>query len=156
MIKLDRILLPTDFSENSVEAVNYGRAFAEQFHAELHLLHVIAELAATIPEALVRLASSIENYMDEAETRALKQLGEVLEADWCPGKRVVLATRQGSPFLQIVQYAREHAIDLIVMGTHGRSGLSHALIGSVAERVVRHAHCPVLSVRPMGHQFVVP
>lgn len=156
MIKLERILVPTDFSDCSAEAVEYGRALVEQFDAELHLLHVIAELAATIPEAVVRLASSIENYMEEAETRALDQLGGVLDAEWCKGRRVVLATRQGSPYLQTVQYAREHAVDLIVMGTHGRSGLSHALIGSVAERVVRHAHCPVLTVRPQGHQFVMP
>lgn len=156
MIAIKHILLPTDFSEFSAEAVNYACAFAERFGAELHVLHVIHELAASIPEAVVELAGSLENYMEEAELRALEKLGTVLDDDWCQGKRIVRATRQGSPFLQIVEYAKQNEIDLIVMGTHGRSGLSHLLIGSVAERVVRYAPCPVLTVRPAGHQFVMP
>ena len=63
---------------------------------------------------------------------------------------------EGTPFLEIIRYAREHEIDLIVMGTHGRSGLGHVLIGSVAERVVRKSPCPVLTIRPGGHEFVMP
>jgi nucleotide-binding universal stress UspA family protein len=64
--------------------------------------------------------------------------------------------RTGTPFVEIVRYAREKDIDVIVMGTHGHSGLVHAMIGSVAEKVVRKAGCPVLTVRPEGHQFVMP
>jgi nucleotide-binding universal stress UspA family protein len=64
--------------------------------------------------------------------------------------------RIGVPFLEIIRYAKEQDIDLIVVGTHGRSGLSHVLLGSVAERVVRKAPCPVLTVHPEGHQFVMP
>ena len=69
---------------------------------------------------------------------------------------MTLATRLGSPFVKIIEYAKEHQIDLIVMGTHGRTGLPHVLIGCVAERVVRMAPCPVLTVHPQGHQFVMP
>ncbi len=156
MIPLKRILLPTDFSEQSAEATRYACAFAEQFQAELHVLHVVEQLAATIPEAVVEMATSLENYLEVAETKALARLTKVLEPGWEKGKHVTLATRSGSPFLKIIEYAKEHQIDLIVMGTHGRTGLSHVLIGSVAERVVRMAPCPVLTVHPEGHQFVMP
>jgi len=90
------------------------------------------------------------------ELRALESLRKVLDPEWGEGKRVTIATRQGSPFLQIITYVKEHDIDMIVMGTHGRSGLPHVLIGSVAERVVRKAPCPVLTIRPSEHQFVMP
>ncbi len=156
MIPLKRILLPTDFSEQSGEATRYACAFAEQFQAELHVLHVVEKLAATIPEAVVEMATALENYLEVAETKALAQLTKVLEPGWEQGKHVTLATRTGLAFLKIIEYAKEHEIDLIVMGTHGRTGLSHVLMGSVAERVVRMAPCPVLTVHPEGHQFVMP
>jgi len=163
MIKLKHILLPTDFSECSAAAVPYACAFAERFDAELHLLHVVEDLAASLPESIVELAESsesmeeyLERYLDEAETRALANLGTVLQEDWSRGKRIVRSTRFGSRFLKIVEYTKDNGIDLIVMATHGRSGLSHALLGSVTEKVVRYAPCPVLTVRPEGHQFVMP
>jgi nucleotide-binding universal stress UspA family protein len=71
-------------------------------------------------------------------------------------RQVVREVQSGPPFVEIVRYAKEHDVDLIVMGTHGRTGIAHALIGSVAEKVVRKAPCPVLTVRPEGHQFVMP
>ena len=72
----------------------------------------------------------------------------------CAGSCVIVRT--GTPFVEIVRHAKENDVDLIVMGTHGRTGLVHALIGSVAEKVVRKAPCPVLTVRPEGHQFIMP
>jgi len=156
MINVMRILNPTDFSEFSAEATKYACAFVEKFNADLHLLHVEEELAASLPDAVVERISSLENYEEELELRALESLNKVLDPEWAVGRHVTIAARSGSPFVQIIAYAKEHDIDLIVMGTHGRSGLSHALIGSVAERVVRKAPCPVLTVRPKGHQFVMP
>ena len=81
---------------------------------------------------------------------------ELIDSAWAEGKLVVRATAQGTPFLEIIRYAKEKDIDMIVMGTHGRSGLVHMLMGSVAEKVVRKAPCPVLTVRPEGHKFVMP
>jgi universal stress protein A len=156
MIQLKQILHPTDFSEHSAEATKYACALVEQFQAELHLLHVVEKLGSTIPEAVIEMASALDDYLEKAEIKALEKLSHVLDPTWEKGRQVTLATRLGSPFVNIIEYAREHQIDLIVMGTHGRTGLSHVLIGSVAERVVRMAPCPVLTVRPYGHQFVLP
>lgn len=141
MIKLARILLPTDFSKFSGEATKYACALAEQFGAELHVLHVLEAQETAYPE-----------LMEPVE----KALAQVLNPKWAEGRKVVKATAQGPAFLEIIKYAREHDIDLIVLGTHGRSGLVHVLVGSVAERVVRKSPCPVLTVRPEGHQFVMP
>ena len=161
MIELKRILLPTDFSEQSLAAKGYACALAEQFGAELHLLNVVHDLASEVPEFGMGLAfpGFVENLpgrMEDLEREAIGRIAKVLDAAWEQGRRVVLATKRGTPFLEILRYAREHEIDLIVLGTHGRSGLAHALMGSVAERVVRKATCPVLTVRPSGHQFRMP
>ncbi|MCA9072884.1 MAG: universal stress protein [Planctomycetaceae bacterium] len=154
MIQLKQILLPVDFSECSGEATKYACAFTEQFQAELHLLHVVEQIGSTIAETTAEMASAFEDYLEMADAKALAKLGQVLEPNWVEGQQVTLATRLGSPFVNIIEYTKEHQIDLIVIGTHGRSGLSHVLIGSVAERVVRMAPCPVLTVRPHGHQFI--
>ena len=153
MIRLQRILLPTDFSEFSAEATKYASALAEQFGAELHLLYVVDELPVLAPDYG---GMNWQDFLDEMQTAARQQLASVLDPQWKAGQQVVEDVRRGTPFLEIVRYAKENDIDLIVLGTHGRSGLSHVLIGSVAERVVRSAPCPVLTVRPAGHQFVAP
>ncbi len=152
MIQLKRVLLPTDFSELSSEATNYACALVEQFEAELHMLHVHERI--TISE--FGMGIDLERLMGEAEKAAEAQMEKVLDEEWKDGRTVVTATVEGPPFLEIIRYAREHEIDLIVMATHGRSGVSHMLIGSVAEKVVRKAPCPVLTVHPKGHQFVMP
>lgn len=154
MIRLERILLPTDFSEFAAPAVEYACEFAKRFGAELHLLHVIEEAAPLVlPEA--GATGWVRDYAERAEKWARAQLAG-MPGDLAAGVRVVRATRQGPAFLEIIRYAREKGCDLIVMGTHGRSGLAHVLMGSVAERVVRKAPCPVLTIRPEGHRFVVP
>ncbi len=155
MIKLERILLPTDFSEQSREPQKYACSLADQFNSEIHVLHVIEEMAAIMTDPEVTLALPAD-YVQQYEQQTEKALGEWLPADWAAGKSIVRATRTGTPFVEIVRYARENNIDLIVLGTHGRSGLAHVLMGSVAERVVQKARCPVLTVHPEGHQFVMP
>jgi nucleotide-binding universal stress UspA family protein len=154
MIQLARILLPTDFSEFSSEATNYACAFAEQFDAELHLLHVLEIHRSTTPDLAMGLA--LPSRIKESREAAEKALENVLDSKWAEGRKVVKATAEGPPFSEIIRYAKQHDVDLIVMGTHGRSALVHVLIGSVAEKVVRKAPCPVLTVRPEGHQFVMP
>ncbi len=155
MIKLQRILLPTDFSEFSAAARMYACAFADQFQAELHVLHVIQDLAPLVPEPGAALAPPLD-YLRELELNAQAMLERALDAQWSVGKKIVKAVRQGPPFLEIIHYAQETNIDLIVIGTHGRSGLAHMLMGSVAEKVVRKAPCPVLTVRHPEHEFVMP
>ena len=155
MIQMKRILVPTDFSEYSKLPVKYACAFAEMFGAELHVVHVLQDLVALVPEpGLAFLPPG--DFLRELQESAQAALAKIPDADWARGKTIVRATRQGPPFLEIVRYAKENEIDLIVLGTHGRGGLAHVLMGSVAEKVVRKAPCPVLTVRPDGHQFQMP
>jgi len=153
MIRLKRILFPTDFSDCSRRAQEYACALAEQFQAELHVLHVLVDVALMMPEP-GSMAMMPQNYLLELKQTAEKALEGLLAPSWTQGRRVVRATRMGNPFVEISKYASERDIDLIVIGTHGRSALMHVLLGSVAERVVRKAPCPVLTVHPEGHQFV--
>lgn len=155
MIRLQRILFPTDFSEFSNCARDYACALADQFQAELHVLHVLMDVALMLPEPSSAMMLP-QNYLAEQKQAAEKALEGAIPAEWSKGKRVVHATRMGNPFVEIAKYAKEKEIDLIVIGTHGRSALMHVLLGSVAEKVVRKAPCPVLTVRPGEHQFVMP
>ena len=156
MIQLNRILVPTDFSDFSRPAIDYGCAIAARFESELHLLHVVPDPALLIPEAGMFSVEAMQAQSDDLALRALSQLNELPGADWDNGKPIVREVRIGTIFLEIIDYARAADIDLIVIGTHGRSALMHVLMGSVAERIVRKAPCPVLTVRPEGHQFVMP
>lgn len=150
MTDLLTIVWPTDFGDLSGQAGKYAFTLADRLGAELHALHVIEEFAASVPAAAQYLASHPEDYMTKARESAEKALSAALPSDLAGGKQVVRAIRQGAAYLQIVEYAKGNGVDLIVMGTQGRSGLPHFLIGSVAERVVRTAPCPVLTVRPDG------
>ncbi len=153
-IRLQRILLPTDFSTYSAAATKYACEFATKFDAELHVLHTLEVHLSSTPDFGIGL--DLPQYLQESRAAAEKPLATVLDPQWAAGRKVVLAVVEGSPKVEIVRYARQHDIDLIVLATHGRSGLAHVLIGSVAENVVRTAPCPVLTVRPEGHQFVMP
>ena len=153
-IEIKRILLPTDFSTHSAAAMKYACELAMRFDAELHLLHTLEVHLASTPGFGMGLA--LPQYIQESRAAAEKALATVLDPQWSAGRAVVHAVVEGSPKVEIVRYARTHEIDLIVLATHGRSGLAHLIIGSVAENVVRTAPCPVLTVRPEGHQFVMP
>lgn len=153
MITLERILFPTDFSECGRAAEKYAQALSERFGAELHILHVLADVAMMMPEPASAL-SLPQNYLVEMKREAEQALGKILPERGSGGMKTIRATRMGNPLVGIIEYADEKNIDLIVLGTHGRGGLAHMLLGSVAEKVVRKAHCPVLTVRPAGHQFV--
>lgn len=156
MIKLDRILVPTDFSDFSKPALDYGCAIAARFSAELHLLHVVPDPAMLVPEAAAFSVESMEAQSELLRIESLKSLNALPTDGWSNEKPIVREVRIGPAFMEIIDYAREKDIDLIVIGTHGRSGLMHVLMGSVAERIVRKSPCPVLTVKPEGHQFVMP
>lgn len=155
MISLKRVLVATDFSPCSGRALEYGCALAERFEAELHLLHVTEEFDAALITPGMGFPPP-EVFRRDVVERARGLLENLPAASWSAGKTVLREVRYGSTFLEIVRYAKEREIDLIVLGTHGRGGLMHVLLGSVAEKVVRKAPCPVLTVRPDGHQFVMP
>lgn len=153
-IQIKRMLLPTDFSEYSATATKYACELATKFAAELHILHTLEIHPISTPDFGMGLA--LPRYMEESRAAAEKSLAGIVDPQWAAGHKVVKVLREGSPRGEIVRYARENDIDLIVITTHGRSGLAHVLIGSVAESIVRTAPCPVLTVRPEGHQFVMP
>ena len=155
MIDLRRILVPTDFSKHSHNALRYAVAFAEKFGAELHLLHVVQDLALFIPDN-VGGAPPVVPPVDQLTAAVHEALQRVIRENGLERLRVCPEVREGTPFHEIIRCARDRDVDLIVMGTHGRSGLAHVLLGSVAEKVVRKAPCPVLTVRHPEHEFVHP
>jgi nucleotide-binding universal stress UspA family protein len=152
MLKIRRILFPTDFSQNATAALSYAQWLAEQTNAELHLLHVLEDVGYVIPSAKLIATWPIEAF----RAAAAKSLETVVDAEWARKHPPIRVIREGSAFLEILRYAREMDIDLIVMSTHGRTGLSHLMMGSVAENVVRKSACPVLTVHPAGHKFIAP
>jgi universal stress protein A len=150
-IQLRNICVPVDFSETSAAALNYAKALADAFGAQLHLLHVLVNW---IPDGDFPVNPQI--YV-ELENSARKQLQNQLTAEEQQKYRAKLELVSGtSEYLEIVRYAQDKKIDLLVMGTHGRGPIAHMLLGSVAEKVVRKAPCPVLTVRHPEHEFVMP
>jgi nucleotide-binding universal stress UspA family protein len=152
MIDLKNVLLPVDFSEPSLQATQYAVTLAHRFNAALHVLHVIEDPVVYLP--------MFESYplptREQFETYAQDRLENWIPESDSEGIKLELAWRHGRPHIEIVDYAADSNIDLIVIGTHGRGLAAHLLLGSVAEKIVRKAPCPVLTVHPGGHQFVHP
>lgn len=155
MVTLKNILVPTDFGEAADAALMYAREIAGKSGATLHVIHVAENIfLKTYGETYGPLLADMQRDLEEG---ARKQLDELLidsDSSGPPTRHAVL--RSMSPFSTIVGYAADNDIDLIVMGTHGRGGFAHLMMGSVAERVVRLAPCPVLTVRHPEHEFVLP
>ena len=150
---IENVLVPTDFSDATETALEYAKLLAVQFNATLHLLHVIP-----LPMGTRRPTTpwiSVENEVRLQLQLAEQHLEQVIDAEWSEQHRVVRHSVIGFEVEEITKYAKIHRIDLIVVGTHGRKGLSHLLLGSVAEKVVRMATCPVLSVHPEGQNAVL-
>ncbi len=154
MIAIRNILCPTDFSSHADHALIYGTAFARQFGATLHLMHVV-----NVP--YMSVAYEIGPDVVAARELAEKDARERLEAKAADlraegVKEVVTHLTVGTPFLDVIGLARQLKVDLIIMATHGRSALKQVLLGSTAERVVRKAPCPVLTIKHPEHEFVMP
>ena len=146
-IKLQKILVPIDFSELSRKALQYALTFSRVFGGEIFLLHVV-EFVPT-PEVVVAETEYLNASLRETAAQQLSEWRKEI-----PGVSVKASIQDGIPFREIVRIANEINADLIILGTQGRTGLSHLFIGSTAERVVRHAGCPVMVVREREHDFV--
>jgi nucleotide-binding universal stress UspA family protein len=153
MITLKTVLVATDFSEPSEVAVRYGRALADAFQGSLHVMHVVPDSMA-LPWATMADGLAMADVQKQWEREAQERLEQLIPEADRTSLRVTFVTRAGDPVRQIVGYAAEQGVDLIVVGTHGRGPVAHMLMGSVAERVVRGAPCPVLTVRHPQHEFV--
>ena len=156
MVTLMKVLVATDFSEPSDAALLYGRELAVRFGATLHVLHVPPNIYSSglIAQNYVVIGPELQQQIEDDARRRLHQLLVDTDRSGPPSIPVVLTA--SSPALAIVEYAKDHDIDMIVLGTHGRGALSHLVMGSVAERVVRLAPCPVLTVRHPERDFVRP
>jgi universal stress protein A len=156
MITLKRILVPTDFGEAAGAALNYGRELARTFGANLDVLYVCENILTRGfgPDGFIGADPAIQEDLEES---ARKHINALLTDD----DRAVLHARpviitSNMTANAIIDYAKDSEVDLIIMGTHGRGAVAHLLMGSVAERVVRTAPCPVLTVRQPEHDFVLP
>jgi len=152
VINLKRILVPTDFSESARHALLYGTSFAREYEGELILLHVVENLTVGYASDLfpVPMAEVFDEISGYAKAELAKLGAEAREK----GIRVRELVVQGKPSAEIVRVAREETADMIVLGTHGKGMLDKALFGSTAERVIRRAPCPVLTVGLEEHEFV--
>lgn len=153
-LRPQRVLWPTDFSELSTKAGRYARGLREAFGCQVHVIHVVPpplapDVSVMIP-AEVPLAVEDSGLLEAARGGLEKLVEEVF------GSRTGIVTEVfcGNPWLAICDYARRQEIDLIVVATHGRTGLSHVFIGSTAERIVQHAPCPVLTVKQEQREFL--
>ncbi len=150
MIEIRKILAPTDFSPHAARAVRYACRLAERLDSELHLLHVLTDVIPAGPDPLLAPVLPPE-YYQEMEEQSRISLAQLVEPDWGHPHGFQAAVKWGSSVEAITEYARDTEIDLIVIATHGRTGLSHVFLGSVAERIVREAPCPVLTIRDREH-----
>jgi nucleotide-binding universal stress UspA family protein len=155
MILMNAILVATDFGETSDGALVYGRNLARTFGARLYVLHVAEDVSATAGQDL--FAGDIhELQADMVEAATTRLYSSLSDNDLTTLRAKPVVRVSSNPANAIIGYAKEVHVDIIVVGTHGRGPMSHLLMGSVAEHVVRHAPCPVLVVRPNEHEFVVP
>ncbi|HLW70469.1 MAG TPA: universal stress protein [Candidatus Binataceae bacterium] len=153
-----KILAPTDFSDDSKLALTYAIELALRFSAEIIVMHVDQPLS---PVMIGDLSpgldmGTVNRIAEEQRLMALKELDQVTARLRETGVKARSLMRVGAPFLEIISGAQSEGADLIVMGTHGRTGLVHVLMGSVAERVVNKAHCPVLTIRHPDRKFKHP
>ena len=155
MIKIDKILFPTDFSDHSKHAFSYALSFAKEYGAKLVMLHVVEDVQY-LANAYMFDVPMMPSFSDMEQSRS-KEMDEFLEREVSDSSvQIDKSIRHGRPFVEIIQAAREEEADLIVIATHGRGGLEHVLFGSTAEKVVRKAPCPVLSIRMPGTGFEMP
>jgi nucleotide-binding universal stress UspA family protein len=148
-LQLRHILVPVDFSESADKALRYAFKFAEQFGAKVTLLHVIQP--TVYPTDFATPPTTVSALDEAVRARVEEKLASLASHT---GVNCGSVVRSGQPYYEIAAAAREQDVDLIIISTHGHTGLKHVLLGSTAERVVRYAPCPVLTVREREHDFV--
>jgi universal stress protein A len=149
-----RILIAADFSDLTTTVLQHTRLLADRFQATVHVLHVVEDPVRGV--ALEEAYVLPPDFVEQAEQRSRALLEQVFSPDDRQKYRAELSIREGSPFVEIVRYARDQQIDLILMGTHGRSAVSQMFVGSVVRQVMRHAPCPVLVVPTPNQQVPLP
>ena len=151
-IELRRILVPIDFSEYSKNALQYAIPFARQFKASIDLIYIVEPTIYPADFSFGQIG--FPNVEEELRVHGTQELEQLRKREIGNKLKSRIAVRTGKPFYEINQYAEEENIDLIIIATHGHSGVEHMLFGSTAEKVVRKAPCPVLVVRTGEHEFV--
>lgn len=146
-MQLKKVLVPVDFSKDSLRAAEYARSFSKPFDAQLLLLHVIEPIYYASPADMYAASPNLALLIEEQRKAAQAQLQQLADKLSREGAKVQTLLKSGSPAQVIADTAKRVKADLIIMATHGRTGLAHVLLGSVAERVIRLAPCPVLTVR---------
>lgn len=145
MSLIKKILVPVDFSEYSKEALKYAVQFARQFNAKLYIIYVIEPVIYPADFSMGQVAiPSLEN---DIKKRAEEEMDSLIKSFVDPSLETDIIIKTGKPFVEIIETARETDTDLIIMATHGHTGVEHLLFGSTAEKVVRKAPCPVLTMR---------
>ena len=146
-MNIKKILLPTDFSKLSLTAAEYAIDLASKYDAEIHLLHVVEKTPPIL--AIRSLDLSAEKIRKSIDQHAHQSLDEAVKSI-SNGKNINIIPKilTGIDYEEIVEYSKKNGIDVIVIATHGRTGILHTLIGSVAEKVIRYAKCPVLVITP--------
>ncbi|HCA81016.1 MAG TPA: universal stress protein [Bacteroidetes bacterium] len=151
-IELRRILVPIDFSDHSKKALQYAIPFAGQFKSSIDLLYVVEPTIYPADFSFGQVG--LPSVEDELRQRGEEELKALIKNEIGTRVKARFAVRTGKAFNEIDQYARAEGIDLVIIATHGHSGMEHVLFGSTAEKVVRYAPCPVLVVRLTEKEFV--
>ncbi len=153
-MQIKTILFPTDFSNGARAAMDHAVSLASDYKAKLILLYVIQDIS--IAEWYIPSSLSVTDLVEEMQKSAWKEMDKWTAEVSAKVGDVAKAVVRGVPFVEIIKTAKEKNADLIVIGTHGRTGIDHMLFGSTAEKVVRKAPCPVLTVRIAGKEFTMP
>ncbi|HTX18719.1 MAG TPA: universal stress protein [Bacteroidota bacterium] len=151
-IVLGKILVPIDFSEYSKKALQYAVPFAKQFNAKIYLLYVVEPTVYPADFSFGQIG--MPNVENELRVKGGEELQELIKNEIkgiVPAEALV---KVGLPFVEVVSFAKDEAIELIIVATHGHTGVEHVLFGSTAEKIVRKAPCPVLVVRAEERDFV--
>lgn len=154
MLRIEKILCPMDFSEFSVKAYDYAQSLAQHYGAKLLLQHVIQPLTSTYP--YYAFPDAINEVFWNLDSHAEKKLDEFVAERQIDGFHIERFVHKGTVTDCVLEFAEKEGVDMIVMGTHGRQGFDRLTMGSVTEKVLRKAHCPVLVVRKPAHDFVSP
>lgn len=142
---ISKVLVPIDFSDYSKSALKYAVSFVKHFEAQLILIYVVEPVIYPPDFSMGQIAiPSVDLDMDK---RAMEELNKLAELEIPPEIKVATIVKTGKPFIEIIETAGEQNVDLVIIATHGHTGMEHILFGSTAEKVIRKAPCPVLTLR---------